>query len=128
MRKKALGEQELALLRYITEQGGATVGETVEGFGESHHLTRSTVVTMMDRLRDKGYLSRVKGDDGVYCYRPSQPQEELVEGLISGFIERTLGGRMTALTAYFTRSEKLSEEEKAELKRLLDKMEDRPNG
>lgn len=128
MRKKALGEQELALLRYITERGGATVGETLEGFGEPHQLTRSTIVTMMDRLRDKEYLVRVKREDGVYCYQPAQPQEQLVEGLISGFIERTLGGRMTALAAYFTRSERLDEDEKAELKRLLDKMEDHKDG
>jgi predicted transcriptional regulator len=125
MRDKALGEQALAVLRYITELGGATVGEVTEGFGEPQGLSRSTVVTVMDRLRAQGYLTRVKGDDGVFRYQPAQPQEELFGWLITRFIEKTLAGRFTAFSAYFTRSERLTTEEKAELNRLLAKMEDK---
>ena len=113
MRQKkqdALGEQELLLLRYVTERDGATVGEATEGFGAPNGLTRSTVVTVMDRLREKGFLTREKGDDGVYRYRPSCPQEEVLGGLVARFVERTLGGRMTALTAYFARSERLTDQ------------------
>jgi len=125
MRDKALGEQALAVLRFISERSEATVGEVAEGFGDPQGLTRSTVVTVMDRLRAQGYLTRIKGDDGVFRYRPAQPQEELLGWLITRFIEKTLAGRLTALSAYFTRSEKLSDTEKAELRRMLAKMEER---
>ena len=123
MREKALGEQESALLRFITERGGAAVGEAAEGFGRENDLSRSTVVTMMERLRTKGYLTRSKGAEGVFRYYPAQRQEEMLGGLVGRFIEKTLGGRMTAFSAYFTRSERLSAEEKIELRRLLEKWE-----
>ena len=121
--RKALGEQAQLVLNYIAERGGATVGEVVEGFGEPSGLSRSTVVTMMDRLRAQGYLTREKDTDGVFRYMPAQPQEELLGWLISRFIEKTLAGRLTALAAYFTKSKKLTEEEKEQLNRLLAKME-----
>ena len=124
MRDRNLGEQALAVLQFISERDGATVGEVATGYGEPHGLTRSTIVTVMDRLRAQGYLTRVKGDDGVYCYKPAQPQEELWGWLVSRFIEKTLSGRLTAFSAYFTRSEKLTDTEKVELNRLLAKMED----
>lgn len=125
MWERSLGEQALAVLQFIGESGGATVGEVTIGYGEPQGLSRSTVVTVMDRLRVQGYLTRVKGDDGVFCYKPAQPQEELWGWMVSRFIEKTLAGRLTAFSAYFTRSEKLSDAEKAELNRLLAKMEDR---
>ena len=123
MREKALGEQESAVLRFVTERGGATVGEAAEGFGGPNSVTRSTVVTVMERLRAKGYLTRNKGNGGVFQYFAAQPQEEILGGVVARFIEKTLGGRMTAFSAHFTRSERLSADEKIELRRLLEKLE-----
>ena len=122
MRDKSLGEQAMAVLRYIAERDGATVGEVAAGFGDPKGLSRSTIVTVMDRLRIQGYLTRVK-EDGVFRYQPVQPQEELFGWLITRFIDKVLAGRLTAFSAYFTRSEKLSDAEKTELKRLLAKLE-----
>src|SRR5262249_4322147 len=67
MRTKGIGDQELALLQYVTGQGEATVGAAAEGFGAPRGLARSTVLTMMERLRAKGYLAR-RPVDGVFRY------------------------------------------------------------
>ena len=124
MADRSLGDQAQAVLRFISERNEATVGEVAEGFGDPQGLSRSTIVTVMDRLRAQGYLTRTKGDDGVFRYSPVQPQEEVLSWLITRFIDTTLAGRLTAFSAYFTRSEKLNAAEKAELNRLLAKMED----
>ena len=58
MRRKTIGDQELALLQYLGENEPASVGEVAAGFGEARGLARSTVLTMMERLRTKGYLQR----------------------------------------------------------------------
>jgi len=58
MRGKTIGDQELALLQYIAEQDRPSVGEVAAGFGEPRGLARSTVLTMMERMRAKSYLSR----------------------------------------------------------------------
>ena len=73
MRPKSIGDQELALLQYVGEQEGATVGQAAEGFGAPRGLARSTVLTMMERLRQKGHLER-RQVDGVYQYfSPAAP-------------------------------------------------------
>lgn len=124
-----LGAQELELLRYLTDERSGeprTVGEVAEGYGAPRRLSRSTVVTVMDRLRAKGYLARQKGDDGVYRYAPVTPKEEVLGGLIERFVERTLSGSLSPLAAYFGRRKKLSPDEQRQLEDLLRKLEDKP--
>ena len=67
MPRKSIGDQELALLQYLSGQGDASVGEVAAGYGEPRGLARSTVLTMMERLRAKSYLRRRKAG-GVYRY------------------------------------------------------------
>lgn len=122
MAKSSLGEQELELLRYVAEHGPASVGEVVEGFGEPQGLTRSTVVTVMERLRKKGYLAREQ-QGGVYRYTSPVPKEELMGGLVRRFVERTLAGSLTPFVNYFASAERLSDAEMSELRRLIAKLE-----
>ena len=57
-----LGDQELDLLRYVTEHSPITVREAAESYGRDRGLARTTVLTMMERLRSKGYLTRTEVD------------------------------------------------------------------
>lgn len=122
MLKASLGDQELDILRYVAEHGPRTVGEVAEGFGMPHGLSRSTVVTVMERLRKKGYLHREKVE-GVFRYRCPVSQDEIVGGLIHRFVEKTLAGSLLPFAAYFSRSNQLSTEERAELERLIAKLQ-----
>jgi len=70
---KTVGDQELALLRDVAETGPSTVGEVAERFGEPRGLARSTVLTMMERLRQKGHLEREQVE-GVYRYERWSPR------------------------------------------------------
>ncbi|MEE7548310.1 BlaI/MecI/CopY family transcriptional regulator, partial [Xanthomonas sp. Kuri4-1] len=79
MRRKTIGDQELALLQYLGEHGALSVGEVAAGFGESRGLARSTVLTMMERLRAKAYLAR-EPVDGVYRYAATAAQDDVVRG------------------------------------------------
>ncbi|HLK57795.1 MAG TPA: BlaI/MecI/CopY family transcriptional regulator [Chthonomonadaceae bacterium] len=118
----SLGDQELDLLRYVTEHGPVTVGEVAEGFGVPLGLTRSTVVTVMERLRQKGYLARGK-QEGIYHYSAPLPQEEILGGLIQQFVEKTLAGSLTPFVGYFSKANRLSPAEIVELQRMLEKLQ-----
>jgi predicted transcriptional regulator len=120
---KSLGEQELELLRWIAEQGPVTAGEVAEGFGVPQELARSTVVTMMERLRTKGYLTRIR-QDGVYRYASPVGRDALLGGLVQRFVEKTLAGSLSPLMAYFAGAQRLSPEELAQLEGLIRKLED----
>jgi predicted transcriptional regulator len=113
-----VGEQELALLRHVADRGGATVGEVVEQFGASRGLARSTVLTMMDRLRKKGFLSR-RLAGGVYRYQARASSEELTQGAIRRFIDRNLGGSVAPFVAYLSESARLTDAEVKELEAVV---------
>ena len=62
--RAGIGERELALLHWVQDRGGCSVGEAAEGFGQPAGLARSTVQTMLERLHDKGHLER-RRQEGV---------------------------------------------------------------
>lgn len=114
-----LGDQELALLRYVTDRAPITVREVAERFGEPHGLARTTVLTMMERLRKKNFLTRCK-DGGAFQYQPVVAKTELMQGLVSDFVEKTLGGSLSPFVAYLSQAGGLTEREQADLRRLVD--------
>lgn len=117
-----IGEQELALLRHVADCGGATVGEVVEQFGAANGLARSTVITMMDRLRKKGYLTRRRAG-GVYRYQARASSDELTQGAIRRFVDRNLGGSVAPFVAYLSDSARLTDAEVVELEAVLARLQ-----
>lgn len=121
---RSIGDQELALLRHVAEASGGTVGEVAESFGAERGLARSTVLTMMERLRHKGHLGR-KQVDGLYRYFPRASAVELLREKIRGFVEQTLGGSVSPFVAYLSEEADLSDEELAELETLVARLRER---
>jgi predicted transcriptional regulator len=121
-RIRSIGDQELALLRFVSERGQITVAEAVDGFGQPRSLARSTVLTMMERLRKKGHLGR-RQVDGVYKYAPRTAPGAAVRQAVQTFVDRTLGGSITPFVTYLAERERLSDEELAELETLLTKLQ-----
>jgi predicted transcriptional regulator len=121
---KTVGDQELALLRDIAECGPSTVGEVAERFGEPRGLARSTVLTMMERLRQKGHLER-KQVDGVYRYALLVSEVDLLRGAVQAFVEKTLAGSVSPFVAYLTETGEVSDAELAQLEHLVARLKSR---
>jgi predicted transcriptional regulator len=121
-RVKSIGDQELALLRFVSEHGQTTVAQAAAGFGQPRGLARSTVLTMMERLRKKGHLGR-RPAGGVYRYASRTAPITALRQAVQTFVDRTLGGSVTPFVAYLAERERLSDEEVTELEALLAKMQ-----
>jgi predicted transcriptional regulator len=117
-----IGEQELALLRQIADRGTVTVGEAADEFGSGRNLARSTVLTMMERLRQKGHLSR-RMVDGVYRYRALASSADLLKGAVQRFVERNLDGSVSPLVAYLSETGELSEKELRDLEKIVARLD-----
>jgi predicted transcriptional regulator len=113
-----LGDQELEVLNFISQNAPITAREVAERFGEERGLARTTILTVMERLRKKGYLVRKQGE-GVFHYSPRVSQDEVMQGVVRQFIERTLGGSVSPLLAYLARTRQVSRDELAELETLV---------
>ena len=79
-------------------------------------------MTVMERLRQKGYLSRKKRD-GIYHYSPRVPKNEIMVSVVQRFVEESLGGSVSPFIAYLAKSGKLSKSELAKLKHLARELE-----
>ncbi len=128
MPKKTIGDQELALLQYLDEAGPATVGEVAAGFGEARGLARSTVLTMMERLRAKAYLRRSQYGGGAYRYAPTTGQDEVVRSAVGSFVEKTLQGSVSPFVAWMSERKEVSDDELAELEALVASLQSRRKG
>lgn len=119
MRKASIGEQEMELLRFVAEEGALTGAEVTERFAGPRGLARTTVHTMLERLRKKGYLAREK-QGGVFVYSACQPKSVFLTTMVGQFVQRTLGGSLRPLAAYLAQADDLNEEELRELRAVVD--------
>ncbi len=124
MGKPSIGDQELALLQHIEERESASAGEVAADFGEPRGLARSTVLTMMERLRAKGYLKR-RQLKGMYRYSTATGAAEAVRSAVGSFVEKTLSGSVSPFVAWMSERAEVSDDELAELEALVAQLQSR---
>lgn len=122
-KSQSLGRVELELLQYIDEHHPITVRDVAEYWHGKTGQARTTVLTMMERLTKKGFLSRKKIDN-VFHYSPKQSAASVLRGMVGDFVHGVLGGSILPLAAYLTEEKRLSAEQVAELKKLVEQLED----
>ena len=110
--------QELECLTHVAQHGPLSAAAVVEGFGAPRRLARTTVLTVLERLRRKRLVGR-RREGGVYVYRVLQPHDEVLRGTVGQFVERALGGSLSPFAAYLTGRSEVSGRELAELERAL---------
>lgn len=118
MSNPSIGDQELALLHYLAEHQPASVGEVAASYGEERGLARSTVLTMMERLRGKGYLKR-RHVKGIYRYSTATGPGEAMRSAVGQFVEKTLSGSVSPFVAWMSERASVSDNELAELEALV---------
>ncbi len=121
---KRPGEQELALLTWLAEHPAITVGEVADQYGVPRDLARSTVLTMMERLRKKGHLSR-RRVQGVFRYTTGAGQDALLKDAVGAFVSRTLGGSVSPFVAYLSDAAEVTPEQLTELEALVARLQTR---
>ncbi|HEY1603705.1 MAG TPA: BlaI/MecI/CopY family transcriptional regulator [Pirellulales bacterium] len=122
--RESLGPLELDVLQYVADHHPITVREVARYFAETSGQARTTLLTIMERLRSKGYLGRRKVD-GVHQYRPKITKADLLHGLVGNFVEDVLGGSMSPFIAYLAKAPNLTEAEARRVEQLLRELEAR---
>src|SRR4051812_43475518 len=89
-----LGEQELEVWRFIAGCAPVSARDVAAKFAEERGLARTTILTVIERLCKKGYLSR-RRREGVFHYAPRISPTEVVQNLVRQFVEKTLAGSVS---------------------------------
>jgi BlaI family penicillinase repressor len=83
----------------------------------------TTVKTLLNRLLKKGAVAARK-DGRRYLYSPVLTRKEWLSDESTGFLNRLFGGRIAPLVAHFSTQRKLSKRDIADLKRLIQELDD----
>lgn len=118
---EALGQVQLEVLQFIADHHPIRVADVAEHFASK---ARTTILTVMEKLREKGYLTRKKRD-GAFHYSPRLAASDVMAGVVHRFIEESLGGSVTPFIAYLADSRGLTDGELAKLKSLVRDLESR---
>jgi predicted transcriptional regulator len=116
--KPRLGRAEGDVLRYVADRHPVTVREVADHFARLKGHTKTTTLNVMERLREKGFLTR-EPVEGIYHYSPSQPKAGLLRDLVRDFVDDMLGGSLEPFAAYLAERPPVSEAELARLKETI---------
>jgi BlaI family transcriptional regulator, penicillinase repressor len=92
----------------------ATIGE---GWSDA------TVRTLLGRLVKKKAAAQAK-DGRRFLYRPLIARADYLHAESKGLVDRLFGGELGSFFAHFSQREPLSQQEIAELRRLIDELDD----
>ncbi len=118
-----LGGTEMEVLREVWSLGHATAREVHDRITERRRLAYTTVMTVMKNLAEKGYLT-YEADGTAYVYTAARAPEEVQGSVLSGILEKVFGGSPTRLVQALVQREELSDTDRAEIRRLIDQLDD----
>jgi BlaI family transcriptional regulator, penicillinase repressor len=112
---------EREVLRVLWDGGPATIralaDELYPGGGPSEY---ATVQKLLERLHDKGHVTR-RADGRQHVWSARVKREELVARRLRDTADELCGGSLTPILTHLVSTARLSPEELAELRRLVDR-------
>lgn len=118
-----LGETEMEVLHHVWDLGEATVSDVRERILEDREVAYTTVMTVLKKLAEKGYLEYHK-EGRSYVYEPAEEPDAVQHSLLQRLMEKVFQGSPSALVQTLVQREELSDEERKEIKALIDALEE----
>ncbi|GJL94122.1 MAG: hypothetical protein DHS20C05_05270 [Hyphococcus sp.] len=114
---------ELAILKLLWRSKEMSAREIHTQIADDFGWSYSTVRTVLERMSDKGLVSKTPVD-GVNIYEATVGKVALLGRMISDFSQRVLELDAAPTAAFFAQSKLLSEDEVVELEDVLSEWED----
>lgn len=118
-----ISEAESMVMTVLWQRSPMSAEEVVAALAERQDWQEATVKTLLNRLLNKGAIEAVK-DGRRYLYSPVLRREDWVLDESEGLLSRLFGGRVAPLVAHFSEHRKLSAEDIAELRKLLEEIDE----
>ena len=116
---RVLGPQELQIMKVVWDRGRVTVRDVYEALRERRQVAYTTVMTMMNILDQKGFLTKSPGEDRAFVYEPARTRHTVVRAMVNEFLDRVFGGSANPLMLHLIEDEHVTDEDLAELRRAI---------
>ena len=113
----------MEVLHHVWDLRRATVAEVQARILRERKVAYTTVMTVMKKLADKGYLQYEK-DGATYIYSAARSSEEVQRSLVDDLVNKVFRGSSLALVQTLVRHEDLTDEERRDIKQLIEAMEE----
>jgi BlaI family penicillinase repressor len=118
----SVSEAESRVLEILWRHGPSTSERVIAALAEES-WEGSTIKTLLARLVRKRAI-RARKEGRRYVYSPVLTREQWVTDESEGFLGRLFGGRVAPLVQHFSQHQRLSKADIAELKRLIEELDD----
>lgn len=117
-------ESEVEILSLLWTNGPSTVREVHTRLKDSRDVGYTTVLKLMQIMFEKGLLIRDESNRS-HIYRPRQKAEKTQKSLVKHMLTRVFSGSVENLIVQALSAKKATPEELAEIRRMLDELEDK---
>ncbi|MBJ6981447.1 MULTISPECIES: BlaI/MecI/CopY family transcriptional regulator [unclassified Luteimonas] len=119
----SISDAEAVVMDVLWRRQPLAAEDVVAQLAASSEWAEPTIKTLLNRLLRKGAV-RAERDGRRYLYSPVLTREAWVAQQSQGVVDRLFGGRVAPLVAHFSERGKLSPADIAELRRLIDGLDD----
>ena len=113
-----LFDRELEVMEVLWERGSATVAEVRVALPDE--MARTTVLTVLRRLEEKGYVTHEEEGGRAHRYLPRIERQQVRESALERLTRRLFEGSPELLLTQLVSHRRLSSEGRKRLKALLD--------
>ena len=118
-----ISEAESVVMDVLWRRHPLGAEDVVAELADSRHWREATIKTLLNRLLNKGAIAAER-DGRRYLYSPLLKREAWVLEESRGLLDRLFDGRVAPLVAHFSEQRKLSRKDIAELRKLLEELDD----
>ena len=118
-----ISEAEAVVMQVLWEEQPLAAEDVVARLRSRNDWAEPTIKTLLNRLLNKGAISARK-DGRRYLYAPLIERGDWLLEESSSLLERLFDGRVAPLVAHFSQHRKLSRSDVAELRKLLEELDD----
>jgi BlaI family transcriptional regulator, penicillinase repressor len=120
-------DAQVEVLNIIWDRGDATVGEVWQTVSAQRPVARNTVLTLMARLEEKGWLRRHE-EDNVLRYSAVVPKQTALRQIARRLVDTAFGGSAEGLIMTLLGDGDLSEGEAERIRAMLEKVRGEKRG
>ena len=106
----ALSDAQLEVMQQVWSRGEATVTDVWKAISSQRVVARNTVLTVIDRLEKKGWLSR-RAVANTHFYKATVTQRKTMSHLIQNLATTAFQGATSSLIVAMLENTKLSDKE-----------------
>jgi BlaI family penicillinase repressor len=114
-----LGRMQFPIMQVLWDRGRASAREITDALNRTGPVGHSTVQTLLRQLETKGAVGH-EAENRTFAFFPRLKEEKVKRTAAHELLARVFGGDVGSLVAHLLKSERLSPQELADLRRLID--------